>query len=140
MIINSTSFGSITIDNKTYNHDVWIFVDKTIQRRSRNHEFTLEEFNIITKGNPKILIIGTGQNGVVAIAEEVIKAAEEKNIELIYDITPAAIKKFNELNLSNVPEGHKKSEAFFRENEKGFGKTKFLQKDKKIAAAFHTTC
>jgi hypothetical protein len=110
MIINSTSFGSITINNKTYDHDVWIFADKTIEKRNRNHEFTLEEFNIITKDNPEILIIGTGQNGVVTIAKDVIKAAEEKNIELFYDITPNAIKKFNEL------------------------------RDNKIAAAFHTTC
>ena len=109
MIINSTSFGSITIDNKKYNYDVWIFVDKTIQRRNRNHEFTLEEFNIITKDNPEILLIGTGQYGVVKISEEVIKTAKEKNIELIYGKTPEVIKKFNEL-------------------------------DKKIAAAFHTTC
>ena len=110
MKINSTSFRSITIDNKTYKHDVWIFVDKTIKERNRNHEFTLEEFNIITKGNPEILIIGTGQYGVVKISEEVIKAAKEKNIELIYNKTPTTIKKFNDL------------------------------KHKKIAAAFHTTC
>lgn len=110
MIINSTSFGSITIDNKTYNHDIWIFVDKTIQRRDRNHKFTLEEFNILTKNNPEIIVIGTGQYGVVEIEENVIKASKERNINLIYDRTPSAIKKFNEL------------------------------KDKKIAAAFHTTC
>lgn len=110
MIINSTSFGSITIDNKTYNHDIWIFADKTIQRRNRNHEFTLEEFNIIAKANPEIVIIGTGQYGVVKINEEVIKAAKEKNIELMCNKTPIAIKKFNEL------------------------------KDKRIAAALHTTC
>ncbi len=110
MIINSTSFGSITIENKTYNHDVWIFTDKTIQRRDRNHKFTLEEFNLLTKDNPEILLIGTGQYGIVNINKEVIKAAKERNIELVYDKTPVAIKKFNKLT------------------------------DKKIAAAFHTTC
>nr|MCK4930389.1 hypothetical protein [Nanoarchaeota archaeon] len=110
MIINSTSFRSITIDNKEYPYDVWIFVDGSIKERNRNHEFTIEEFEIITKGNPNILIIGTGQYGVVQIKEEVIKKAEEKGIELVIDKTPIAIKKFNEL------------------------------KDKKIAAAMHTTC
>lgn len=110
MIINSTSFGSITIDNKTYNHDILIFVDKTIQERKRSHEFTLEEFNTIRKGNPQILLIGTGQYGILKIDEKVIKTAKEKNIELVYNKTPIIIKKFNEL------------------------------KDKKIAAAFHTTC
>lgn len=110
MIIKSTNFGSITIDNKTYNHDIWIFADKTIQRRDRNHEFILEELDIITKGNPKIVIIGTGQYGVVEINEEVIKSAKERNIELICNKTPIAIKRFDKL------------------------------KDKKIATAIHTTC
>ena len=31
------------------------------------------------------------------------------------------------MKLSNVPEGHKKSEAFFRDNEKGLGKAKLFQ-------------
>lgn len=110
MIINNTSFRSITIDNKEYPYDVWIFVDGSIKERNRNHEFTLEEFDIITKGNPNILIIGTGQYGVVQIKEEVIKAAKERNIELVIDKTPLAIKKFNDLQ------------------------------GKKIAGAFHTTC
>ncbi len=32
------------------------------------------------------------------------------------------------MELSNAPEGHKKSKTFFRENEKGLGKTKFFKK------------
>jgi len=49
MLINSTSFRSITINGKEYPYDVWVFVDGSIRRRDRNHEFTLEEFEIITR-------------------------------------------------------------------------------------------
>ena len=110
MIINSTSFRSITVDNKVFPHDIWIFVNGSIKERNMNHEFTIEEFEIITKDNPDVLIIGTGMYGVVKIKEEVIKKAKEKKIELIIDKTPVAIKKFNEI------------------------------KDRKVAAAMHTTC
>ncbi|KYK24800.1 hypothetical protein AYK26_02885 [Euryarchaeota archaeon SM23-78] len=110
MIINSTSFKSITVDGKEYPYDIWIFADGTVKERNRNHEFTLEEFETITKGGPEVLIIGTGQYGVVKISEEVFKAAKEKAIEIIYDKTPEAIKRFNEVQ------------------------------GKKMAAAIHTTC
>ena len=110
MIINKTSFKSITIDSKTYDHDVWVFADGSIKERNRNHEFTIEEFQIITRDNPEILIIGTGQYGVVKIREEVFKAAKKRGIELVIDKTPVAIKRFNEI------------------------------KGKRIAGAFHTTC
>ena len=110
MIINSTSFRSITVDNKMFPHDIWIFVDGSVKERNMNHEFTIEEFEIITKDNPDILVIGTGQYGVVKIKEEVLKKAQEKKIKLIIDKTPIAIKRFNELQ------------------------------GKKIAGSFHTTC
>jgi len=96
MIINKTSFKSITIDSKTYDHDVWVFADGSIKERNRNHEFTIEEFQIITRDNPEILIIGTGQYGVVKIREEVFKAAKKRGIELVIDKTPVAIEKFNQ--------------------------------------------
>ena len=110
MEINSTSFGYVTVNNKTYNQDIWIFVDKTIEQRTKNHIFSTDELELLSKDNPEIIIIGTGQSGCVEIEEKAKQLAKEKNIELITEITPIAIKKFNEL------------------------------KDKKIAAAIHVTC
>jgi large subunit ribosomal protein L14e len=50
--------------------------------------------------------------------QEKKKAKEEKKV-----------KKEKLKKLSNVPEGHKKSKAFFRESEKGLGNSKNLQKE-----------
>ena len=97
MIINKTSFKSITIDNKEYPYDVWIFADGSIKERNMNHVFTLAEFDIISKGNPAVLVIGTGQHGIVRVGDEVMEKAKEKKIELVIDKTPDAIEKFNKI-------------------------------------------
>ena len=111
MEINSTSFGQVTIDGKKYEHDVWIFPDDTIKRRTTDHDFSREEFEMLAQKNPETIIIGTGQAGVVRVGEEARNAAREKGIHLMIAKTPDAIKIFNE-----------------------------LKKEKRVAAAIHVTC
>jgi hypothetical protein len=54
--IDGTSFGSITIDGKHYPYDIWIFADGSIRRRDRDHEFTLDEFDLLLEGNPEVVV------------------------------------------------------------------------------------
>lgn len=110
-MINSTEFGSITIDAKTYNHDVWIFADGRIEKRTKNHLFEEGELDLLAKDNPEIIVIGTGQSGIMRVSVDAKEKAEQIGIKLIAEITPAAIKKYNE-----------------------------LAKKKKVAAAMHITC
>jgi len=111
MKIDSTSFGSITIEGKKYEHDVWIDTNGNITERNRNHEFTLEEFNLITKDNPEVLVIGIGQNGVVKVDKGVYDEAKKRSIEVKADKTPKAIEIYNKYS-----------------------------EEKKTAAAIHVTC
>ncbi|MBW2999412.1 hypothetical protein KY339_01965 [Candidatus Woesearchaeota archaeon] len=111
MEINNTAFGSVTIDNMAYPHDVWIFVDEHIEKRDRNHDFSMEELKIIGKEKPDVIVIGTGQSGVMDVGEEVKEAAKHKGIELVIAETPEAIEKYNKLS-----------------------------KEKRTAAAIHVTC
>ncbi|MDI6902891.1 MAG: MTH938/NDUFAF3 family protein [Methanocellales archaeon] len=112
MMINKTRFGSIEIDRRTYDHDVWMFADGTIQKRDRGHEFTERELQmLLSKGSPKIVVIGTGQSGVLRLSPGVKRLADERGIEIISMITPRAIAEYN-----------KKSEKEL------------------VAAAFHVTC
>jgi hypothetical protein len=48
--IDGTSFGSVTVDGERYSHDIWVFADGSIRRRDRDHEFTLDEFDILLEG------------------------------------------------------------------------------------------
>ncbi|UZE94198.1 MAG: hypothetical protein IB618_01325 [Candidatus Pacearchaeota archaeon] len=98
--IDSTSFGNITIDGKTYGDDVIILADDRIKKRGLQkgtHIVCIEEIEPLFKENPKVIVIGTGQSGVAEIEPEVMNRAREQNIEVIEAPTPIAIKKFNKI-------------------------------------------
>jgi len=94
--IDGTSFGSITIDGKCYSHDVWVFTDGSIERRDRNHEFNLNELDLLLKGNLEVVIVGTGQYGCVQINREAAELATRRGVQVIDDTTPNAIRRYNE--------------------------------------------
>ncbi len=110
--IDSTSFGSITVDGKRYAHDVWIFADGSIRRRDRNHEFMLDELDLLLDGGPEVVIVGTGKSGCVVIDEYAAREAGRRGIKIISDVTPNALKQYNEA----------------------------IKAKRKVAGAFHTTC
>ncbi len=94
--IEGTSFGGITVEGKHYSHDVWVLADGSIRRRDRNHEFTLNEFDFLLKGKPELVIVGTGQSGCVRVDKEVAELAVKQGVKIIDDITPNALKQYNE--------------------------------------------
>ena len=94
--IDGTSFGSITVDGKRYPHDVWIFADGSIRRRDRDHEFTLDELDLLSEGKPEVVVVSTGQSGCVRIDEDAAREASKRGIKMISDITPNALKRYNE--------------------------------------------
>ena len=96
MRIDGTSFGSITVDGKRYGHDVWVFADGSIRRRNRDHEFTLDELDLLLEGKPEVVVVGTGQSGCVRIDEDAVREASRRGIKIISDVTPNALKRYNE--------------------------------------------
>lgn len=109
--INSTEFGSVTINRKKYNHDVWIFPDGTVEERDKDHEFTAEEMEYLATEHPDTVLVGTGQNGVVKISEGAVRIAEQRGIELVAGTTPDIIHLYNEIS-----------------------------QERKVVAAIHVTC
>ena len=124
MIFEKTSFGNIIIDGKKYNHDVYLFVDGTLQERDKSHSQRIEghrslsewEIEQVLNGDPDILIIGMGQSGVLPMTDGVLNIIDsikkEKNIQIIQGKTPEILNKTNEA----------------------------LKSSKKVAGLFHTTC
>ncbi len=122
-MISEVSFARIVINGKEYNYDVVIYPDGRIERRKKhlskkyadlyNHTpLSREELEETLKDvKPEIIIIGTGLDGRMVVMEEAKKLAEERGIELIIDLTPKAIEKFNK-----------------------------LYKERKVLGIFHTTC
>lgn len=117
--INSTEFGSITVDNVVYNQ-VLIIGSKVVEREyeklkslfGTSHRIGEWELDSLLKEDPEIIIIGTGQDGMLMVDVKVIDTINEKNIELVIEKTPKAIDIYNQE----------------------------IAKGKKVNAIIHTTC
>lgn len=101
--INSTNFGSVTVDHKKY-FQVLIIGDETKEREyeklkelfNTSHEIGDWEINELLENNPEIIVVGTGQDGCLNVGEALPKKAKKNNIKVISEITPTAIQIYNE--------------------------------------------
>jgi hypothetical protein len=93
--IDSTKFGEITIDGRTYYSDMIVWWDGRTEYRPKSHRFGLDEWAALVKKGPQAVIIGTGQSGVVKIDEKVLELAKSQHIELWCEPSPRAVQLFN---------------------------------------------
>lgn len=96
--INSSTFGSITVDNETYRHDVYILPCGKVEEREYGHTFTKDQVEHILKEDPDIVITGKGTSGLASLSSDARAILEEKGIEIIEAITPDIKDNFNKLN------------------------------------------
>lgn len=98
--IDSTKFGSITIDGRIYDRgdNYIIFWDGEITglHTAERHMFGKPELEIILKKNPEMIVVGTGVSGLLRVSEEVRSLCRQKGVELVEMISREAIIKFNE--------------------------------------------
>lgn len=102
--IESTTFGSITINGETFDHDVLIRLSGKIKKRKKklskqvygtSHTLSLAEAEHVYEKGCKKLIIGTGQYGALTLSDEAAAFFEKQGCEVILKPTPDAIKRFN---------------------------------------------
>lgn len=104
------SFGSITIDGTTYDHD--LVIDRgEISKRKKKHskKYSAGFGHTPLSSEEKIpwkcrrLVIGTGMNGAMPVMEEVKLEAKRRKVELLLLPTAEAIKKLETgMNETNV--------------------------------------
>ena len=103
--INSTSFGSITVNEKTFENDILIRMNGKIKKRRKklskkvygtSHKISLAEAKYIYEKGAEKIIIGTGQTGYVKFSKKASKFFEKKNLKTKLLRTPKAIKLWNE--------------------------------------------
>lgn len=103
--INSTSFGSITVNEKTFENDILIRMNGKIKKRRKklskkvygtSHKISLAEAKYIYEKGAEKIIIGTGQTGYVELSKKAGKFFEKKNLKTKLLRTPKAIKLWNE--------------------------------------------
>jgi len=111
MRINGTEFGSITIDNISYSHDVLIRLSGEIRKRKKklskklygtSHIVSLEEAEFVYEKGSDLLVIGTGQNGNLHLSPEAAQFFAHKDCRVLAEPTPQAIIIFNNTKVHKI--------------------------------------
>lgn len=105
MRIEGTEFGSITIDGKTYDHDVVIGLSGEVTKRKKHlskeqygtsHIISKAEAKAVFEKGCKIVIIGAGQDGNVRLSSEAKDYFDKHGCQVLLQRTPQAIDTFNQ--------------------------------------------
>jgi hypothetical protein len=105
MKIDSTIFGAITIDGKTYEHDVVIRLSGDVVKRKKklskkfygtSHVLSESEAKFLFEKGCDQVVIGSGQMGNVYLSPEAKAYFERKGCEVLLEPTPEAIRTFNQ--------------------------------------------
>src|SRR6202011_2770224 len=104
MKIESTTFGAITIDGTTYQHDVVVRLSgEVVKRKKRLSKKLYGTSHVLSKDEAKFLfekgcdrvVIGSGQMGNVHLSPEAEAYFERKGCEVLLKSTPRGIRMFN---------------------------------------------
>jgi hypothetical protein len=112
-MIDSYSFGRISINGKDYRNDVIIFQDHVEDGwwRKEGHLLHVEDVEHILQEGLDVIVIGTGAHSMMEVLPETKRFFESRGIEIIIEKTAAACKIYNDISVS-----------------------------KKVVAALHLTC
>jgi hypothetical protein len=99
-VIERTSFGSITIDGRRYDHDVVIRPDGTVERRRKklsrrvygsSHTVSLDEARHICGEGAAMVVVGTGQYGALVLSDEAAGFFRDMGCRVSAAPTPEAL-------------------------------------------------
>ena len=104
--IQDTEFGSITVDEDVFDHDIVIRLGGKVKKRKKklskeqygsSHTVSLAEAEHIFDEGAERLIIGSGQYGNVKLSDEAERYFKEKGCSVELHPTPEAIQVWNEV-------------------------------------------
>jgi hypothetical protein len=111
MEIERTTFGTITIDGKIYEHDVIVRLSGEVERRKKklskkyygtSHVLSKEEAKFVFENGCQQLILGTGQMGNVHLSPEAEAYFAKKGCTVLLQPTPRAIHTFNNSHAKKI--------------------------------------
>ena len=111
MAIERTSFGSITIDGKTYEHDVIIRLSGEVVKRKKklskkyygtSHVISKDEGKLVFEKGCEQIVIGSGQMGNVNLSPEAEAYFAKAGCKVLLQPTPEAIGEFNRSRVRKV--------------------------------------
>jgi len=102
--IQKTEFGSITVDEEVFDHDVVIRLSGKVKKRKKklskqyygtSHKVSLDEAKDIFEKGAKRLLIGSGQDGNVRLSPEAKEYFKRKGCSVKLVPTPEAVTVWN---------------------------------------------
>ena len=102
--INATSFGSITVDGESYDHDIIITLEGEVKKRKKklskavygsSHTISLPEIEYVYQDDAEGIIIGSGQYGIAKLSKEALEFMAGKNCQVVLKDTPEALQEWN---------------------------------------------
>jgi hypothetical protein len=111
MEIERTTFGAITIDRKTYEHDVIIRLSGEVARGKKklskkyygtSHVLSKDEAKFVFENGCEQLILGSGQMGNVHLSPEAEAYFAKKGCAVLLQPTPKAIHTFNSSHAKKI--------------------------------------
>jgi hypothetical protein len=109
--IDKTKFGSITIADELYEHDVLIRLSGAVEKRKKklskevfgtSHIISLAEAQHVYEAGARHIIIGAGQSGMVKLSPEADAFFQEKHCAVEIMDTPEAIRCWNEAKEATI--------------------------------------
>lgn len=115
-MIKNYAFGKIEINSGVYTSDVIIYPDKVDSSwwRKQGHLLVPEDLQDAVKAHPDILVVGTGDSGLMRVPDSTKQWIRSQGTELVVEPTKKACSIYNNLCES--------------------------EESKKIIAALHLTC
>jgi hypothetical protein len=111
MEIENTTFGTITIDGKTYEHEVVIRLSGEVVKRKKklskkyygtSHVLSKDEAKFVFERGCNQLIVGSGQLGNVRLSPEAKAYFAKKDCKVLLQPTPEAIQVFNKSHVKKI--------------------------------------
>jgi hypothetical protein len=111
MKIEDTKFGNITIDGKTYDHDVVIRLSGDVIKRKKklskkyygtSHMLSKDEAKFVFEKGCEQFIVGSGQMDNVRLSPEAEAYFAKKHCKVLLQPTPDAIRVFNNSHAKKI--------------------------------------
>ncbi len=101
-MIESYTFGCVSIDGEKYRSDVIIYPDRVDSRwwRKEGHRLCVEDLTDALAAKPEILIVGTGAYGYMSVPLETREYVGSLGIKLVAEETKEACDTHNKLSKS----------------------------------------
>jgi hypothetical protein len=107
-MIESSAFGVMTIDGRTYTSDLFIFPDGRVQDewwRQRGHMLCADDILVLAGSAPELIVAGTGTSGRMRPTPDLHAFLREKGIALIAETTPRAVHTYNQNRTAGLTVG-----------------------------------